>query len=416
MTQEQFIKLLNSAEPLGSEDVNDIKALSEEYPYFQLFHFLLLRNLKKQNSYEYEKQLKNTLLHISDRRKLFQFIKNDPQFYIPVEENHINSIVNKEEPLVEKEKKDVPQAESIYREEKDTLRDSISEVVRTQVEGGFLHISEKSILPENSFELDEAIEILPRTELKEEYEAHLDKVITDENRILQFEDETEPVQIIDISKHVGEELYPVGNEAPELDLEAIAEADELAVEIEINNIVDNPETHSRAEDGSFEEEVSLEDEEDLIIENIANNIDSIHKSVEPNQPTANQSDSNKNIDTDGIHTFTDWFDHIDPKEIKEVQSGDDTDEPAVDLIDKFLKETPRIVAKPVEGEQEDISEGSAEEKDEFFTETLAKIYIKQKNYEKAIHAYEKLCLKFPEKNSYFAAQIKEIKKILNNQQ
>ena len=49
--------------------------------------------------------------------------------------------------------------------------------------------------------------------------------------------------------------------------------------------------------------------------------------------------------------------------------------------------------------------------DEYFmTETLAKLYLKQKNYEKAIKSYKILILKFPEKNSYFANQIKKIKK------
>ena len=49
--------------------------------------------------------------------------------------------------------------------------------------------------------------------------------------------------------------------------------------------------------------------------------------------------------------------------------------------------------------------------DEYFmTETLAKLYLKQKNYEKAIQSYKILILKFPEKNSYFANQIKKIKK------
>ena len=49
--------------------------------------------------------------------------------------------------------------------------------------------------------------------------------------------------------------------------------------------------------------------------------------------------------------------------------------------------------------------------DEYFTtETLAKLYFKQKNYEKAIQSYKILILKFPEKNSYFANQIKKIKK------
>ena len=47
----------------------------------------------------------------------------------------------------------------------------------------------------------------------------------------------------------------------------------------------------------------------------------------------------------------------------------------------------------------------------FMTETLAKLYLNQKNYEKAIQSYKILILKFPEKNSYFADQIKKIKKL-----
>ena len=54
---------------------------------------------------------------------------------------------------------------------------------------------------------------------------------------------------------------------------------------------------------------------------------------------------------------------------------------------------------------------SLDENDDFITETLAKIYKEQGHYNKAIDAFEKLILKFPEKNTLFASQISEIKKI-----
>ena len=54
---------------------------------------------------------------------------------------------------------------------------------------------------------------------------------------------------------------------------------------------------------------------------------------------------------------------------------------------------------------------SLDENDDFITETLAKIYKEQGHYDKAINAFEKLILKFPEKSTLFASQISEINKI-----
>jgi len=47
---------------------------------------------------------------------------------------------------------------------------------------------------------------------------------------------------------------------------------------------------------------------------------------------------------------------------------------------------------------------------EIVTERLAEIYVLQGLKDKAIEVYEKLILKYPEKNIYFAKKIEELKK------
>ncbi|MNS22632.1 hypothetical protein D3C86_2061550 [compost metagenome] len=48
------------------------------------------------------------------------------------------------------------------------------------------------------------------------------------------------------------------------------------------------------------------------------------------------------------------------------------------------------------------------------TETLAKVYLEQKKYQKAIQAYEILILKYPEKSHFFADRILDIKTLQQN--
>ena len=82
-----------------------------------------------------------------------------------------------------------------------------------------------------------------------------------------------------------------------------------------------------------------------------------------------------------------------------------------DLIDKFIIANPRI--EPIRDKTalpaDDISKPFVESEGSFVTETLARIYINQSYYSKAIDIYEKLSLKFPEKSSYFASQIEKVK-------
>lgn len=69
-------------------------------------------------------------------------------------------------------------------------------------------------------------------------------------------------------------------------------------------------------------------------------------------------------------------------------------------------------------EQEEIRKGSSFSEEDLddscFTETLAKIYIKQHRYDKALEIIKKLSLNYPKKNAYFADQIRFLEKLIIN--
>jgi tetratricopeptide (TPR) repeat protein len=129
-----------------------------------------------------------------------------------------------------------------------------------------------------------------------------------------------------------------------------------------------------------------------------------------------------------VHSFTEWL-QLGSK-IKEVESNkhkpvieekvnieyQETTKPTSNIhefesiLDKFIRENPSISRPKAEFYNPSImSKQSNEEDDDLVTETLAGIYYKQGAYKKAIRTYEKLCLIYPHKMTYFADLIQKIK-------
>jgi hypothetical protein len=84
------------------------------------------------------------------------------------------------------------------------------------------------------------------------------------------------------------------------------------------------------------------------------------------------------------------------------------------IIKKFITEEPHISPPSSDKlDNENKAKKSAEDQDELVTETLARIYVDQMLYHKAINTYKKLILKFPEKSRYFADQIEVLERKIN---
>ncbi|MBO6025545.1 MAG: hypothetical protein J6P83_11945 [Bacteroidales bacterium] len=103
------------------------------------------------------------------------------------------------------------------------------------------------------------------------------------------------------------------------------------------------------------------------------------------------------------------------KELEAEKQRKETEQPKPkklsrkELIDKFILENPSISRPKAEFYNPiSVAQNSIIDQENIVSETLAKIYEKQGYVEKAKSIYEKLCLKYPEKSRYFAAQIERL--------
>ncbi len=123
------------------------------------------------------------------------------------------------------------------------------------------------------------------------------------------------------------------------------------------------------------------------------------------------------------HSFQEWLQLSRTEPIqREKESPINLPLPVIDedkrkkleLIDKFIEASPKI--SPVKhGVASTVTfDLNAADNSFLMTETLARVYLEQKKYQKAIQAYEILILKYPEKSSFFADRISDIKILQHN--
>ena len=122
------------------------------------------------------------------------------------------------------------------------------------------------------------------------------------------------------------------------------------------------------------------------------------------------------------HSFSEWLKLTSATPIvrEEIKEDSSINKRNLDLIDKFIQDKPKLkqgvnstkTGANIEA-QKNLASQYSRTSEALMTETLAKVYLQQKNFKKALQAYHILSLKYPEKSGFFADQIRAINKQIN---
>ncbi len=393
-----------------------LKELIDEYPFFQTARLLYVKNLQNSNREVNREALNLTAAYAIDRKVLY-YLMHQVGTYEEEEtqETEVTEETTQEEVRIAYEK-DIK--ESLQENISDTLDHQLS---YSEIDGG----KDIELIPGLAIDIRKQYgNGIEEEEIQLDSKSRLSAVLPD---IFEIDNGDLPSE-------------PKPGSADTTDIiPSTEEIDDKPVEIP-------EEEHDRVETSNpeVEEIIPTTDPEETEIE----------QEVVPETDTeAELSHEIGNTETAGTRSFTEWLENIDllqqdmtgenpdtrknDKDIPDRTNSDLTPEvgynfnelkekPPVDqpgqnvgkrkdqntLIDRFIESNPRIVPAEKGVGNEDKSELSVAENEHFITDTLAQIYVRQGNYAKAIYAYEKLSLKYPEKSSYFAGQISEIKKLI----
>jgi len=387
MNREEFISYIKDPARLDKSSLSEINELLEEFPYFQSGHLLFLKNLHKLDHIRFAGQLKKSALFVANREILYRllFDNNDPQVEEKVEEEILpETQLSASDP----EKKSLQEA-SQDKDEETATETNIEDTIDKQE---MKPVTEKEEVTETINKTEDGLR--SKEDLAAELKKRLQEIQESGKKEANAEIQTETQNEEDILDLSDEQSIDDDNlkDKPEINLTISSEPEpgdllDLEMQDKVSPIPDKPKLSQD----------DKKDEADEEAEKKNLNSQSNHFDIHPFSAwlnLLNTSDSNSSIEAVGK-----------PKNIKQRQ---------LNIIDQFIQNNPRITPKQEKTVlSNDISKESIEEKDEMFTETLARIYVKQGYYSKALFIYKKLSLKFPEKSTYFAGQIEKIEKRIN---
>lgn len=216
---------------------------------------------------------------------------------------------------------------------------------------------------------------------------------------------------LDAQIKFSEPEKPVASIAPivekvdvaEVQPQEIIKIEEIAPqEIAFESIIEKEETNEENHFSDVEEIAPKDDLEEPMIEPEVN--------TEEERVIEHEVDEGNSNIPNFVNTWQNWL-KIDRAD-KQEEEPQKIIEKKADIIDKFIEENPKI--SQLKEETNFIVKEKANDISHLMTETLAKLYVEQRLYTKAITAYEALQKKHPEKYEEFEGRIQEIKDLKYN--
>lgn len=348
------------AEPARCNErhLNDLQDLSVQYPYSPVFSILFLMALRSSMSIRFEEELIMHAYRITDRAQLYRLAASRVDQIVEKDEDDVIPAIEDERSVeVEVLSKTPEQLEADQPEELDFLLET--EITQ---EKEFKFVSEHS-----SSEPEENEDALNQDELESS--------ATEESETLT----EQPINSIESEK-----------------TETSSEDDLIEENIRYNLMVS----------GYHLEELSERETLELEAKKV--------RSEENEPPVTETPEKNP---TEKLTNFTAWLHANRSQEVAPIQQPD-VSTLKVSEFKGFdpLEELSGSIEKPY---QEFFSpakkaKASLDESNMPISETLAKVFVLQGNFAKAIQLYEQLMLKFPEKKVFFANSIAQIKEKLKS--
>ena len=319
------------------------------------------------------------------------------------------------------------------------IEEKVTEVAEVEVIDPITEIEESEVVPEVSLE-EEIPELLTYENIDEplagELEIESETIISEEiieTELIEPEIHELPVNIesfVERELEVEPEIEPVAEEVfVSNEIQPLSSFDPSADLFE-EKVIENVEI-DQTQPSEFAQEISL----DLIEKSEVPELDEItsHALAESYHLTLKENEITEEIeeiteDSSEIVTgfeqklanekrsFIDWLKVSANTHSQEYQ----VKQRANEILDKFIQEDPKITRiSKTEAPQKKaaeffkvskIAKASLSEKEMPVSETLAEIYVLQGSFSKAIECYHQLMLLNPEKKSFFANQIKKLKK------